>query len=301
VNDVSLGPLGVGTWAWGDREFWGYGLRYGEAEVRQAFSASIEAGIRLFDTAEIYGGGEAERILGRCIRATGQQVDVATKFFPFPWRLVRHGSVLRALRASLERLGLQQVALYQVHWPVPVLPASLWVDELAEAVKAGMAQAIGVSNFNVPQMLAVHEALNRRGVKLASNQVHYSLLHRQPERNGLLRACRDLDVRAVAHSPLEQGLLGGRYSLQRPPPGIRRVPAVPKLRRAAALLSALQQIGEAHRERTPAQVALNWLIAKGTTPIPGAKSAAQAKENAGALGWQLTAEELQQLDRLSQL
>jgi aryl-alcohol dehydrogenase-like predicted oxidoreductase len=296
---IALPQLGVGTWQWGDRRIWGYGRSYGEAEVRGAFGAAIDAGLRFFDTAELYGGGESERLLGRCLRDTSVDVRVATKFFPFPWRLAQRGSLLRALRNSLQRVGLERVTLYQIHWPLPLVPADLWADELAEAVRSGLTEAVGVSNYGVRNLQRMYKALRKRDVPLAANQIEYSLLQRTPEHNGVLRACRELDVTVIAYSPLARGLLGGRYSPHNPPSGFRVPGLKHKLRQAAAIVPALREIGSAHGDRTPAQVALNWLISHEAVPIPGAKSAVQARENAGALGWRLSVDEVDRLDRLS--
>ncbi len=293
-----LPPLGVGTWQWGDRRVWGYGRAFGEADVRATFQAAVQAGVHFFDTAELYGGGEAERLLGRFVRESGASVLVATKFLPLPWR-VQRGSLLRALEGSLGRLRLPSVDLYQVHWPLPVVPVERWADELAEAVRSGMARAVGVSNYGPEQMQRTYAALERRGVPLTSNQVSFSLLERTPERSGLLAACQELGVRLIAYSPLAMGLLSGTYGSTRPLPAPRRLWLGRKrLARAQPVLAALQAVGEA-RGKTPAQVALNWVVAKGAVPIPGARSAHQAEQNAGALGWRLAEEELAALDRAS--
>ncbi|MGH2368394.1 MAG: aldo/keto reductase, partial [Chloroflexota bacterium] len=219
-TDVRISPLGVGTWAWGDRLFWGYGRGYGDADLQAAFQGSLGAGVTLFDTAEIYGRGQSERLLGRFCHAIARdqvpQPVVATKFFPFPWRL-RRQDLLRALRGSLQRLGLERVDLYQMHWPYAPVPIETWMDALADAVEAGLARAVGVSNYNVKQLRRAHAALARRGVPLASNQVQYSLLHRRPERDGVAQACRDLGVTLIAYSPLELGLLTGKYTPDTPP------------------------------------------------------------------------------------
>ncbi len=137
--------LGVGTWAWGDALVWGYGRGYGEADARAAFDASLAAGVRFFDTAESYGRGQSERLVGRFAREAGQPVIVATKFMPYPWRL-RRNDLLKALRASLRRLGVERVDLYQIHWPFPPVPIETWAGALADAVEAGLARAVGVSN-----------------------------------------------------------------------------------------------------------------------------------------------------------
>ena len=151
-------------------------------------------------------------------------------------------------------------------------------------------------------MRRAHELLARRGVPLASNQVHYSLLHRQPEWNGVLAACRELDVRLIAYSPLEQGILTGKFHADASArlPHLRRLQSgygPGKLRAALPLIEALRALGEAHGGKTPAQVALSWLMRQGALPIPGAKNAAQAEANAGALGWELSDEEVVRLSK----
>jgi aryl-alcohol dehydrogenase-like predicted oxidoreductase len=291
-------PLGLGTWAWGDRIIWGFGRGYGEPEVGSAYRASRAVGIDFFDTAEIYGQGRSERILGRLVREGTGQVFLATKFFPYPWRPYR-GALVRALRGSLRRLGVLRVDLYQIHWPFPPVPIETWMNGMADAVELGLTSAVGVSNFSVRQMERAHAALARRGVALTSNQVEYSLLQRGPERSGLLQACRDLGVTLIAYSPLGMGLLTGKYGPRRPPPVARRSRVPVPLEHLPPLLETLRQIGEEHGGKTPSQVALNWTIAKGTLPIPGAKNERQASENAGALGWSLTPDQVARLDAAS--
>lgn len=300
VTDVLVSPMGVGAWAWGDRLVWGYGRGYSQADLRAAFQASLELGVNLFDTAEVYGWGRSERLLGQFIREAGQQVKVATKFMPFPWRLHRR-SVLTALRSSLDRLGLSRVDLYQIHSPFSPIPIETWMAGLAEAATAGLTRTVGVSNYNVEQTRRAHVALARRGVPLASNQVEYSLLNRQPERDGLITTCRELGITVIAYSPLGMGVLTGKYTPDSPPPGLRRRRANARyLARIQPLIALLREIGSAHGGKTPAQVALNWVLCKGALPIPGAKNAQQARENAAALGWQLTQDQVAALDEASE-
>jgi len=296
---VRVTPLGIGTWQWGDTLMWGYGAGYAEADLRTAFDTTVSAGITFFDTAEVYGFGKSERFLGQFIRARGQPVVVATKFFPLPWRLGK-GSLLKALRGSLNRLGLAQVDLYQIHWPFPPVAIETWMDALADAVAAGLTRTVGVSNYNVAQTRRAHAALAKRGVPLASNQVEYSLLERTPERTGLLSLCQELGVTLIAYSPLRKGLLTGKYTPEHPPAGTRnRIFRSDYLARIQPLIGLLREIGAAHGGKTPSQVALNWLICQAALPIPGAKNARQAQENAGALGWRLTADEVTALSAAS--
>jgi len=305
-SDITVAPLGVGTWSWGDERFWGYGTDYGRTEIADAFAASVAAGVTLFDTAEGYGQGESERLLGGLLREmhaptstpTSAPIVVATKFAPLPWRFGGR-SLRRALDASLERLGVARVDLHQIHFPYSLIGIPTLMDALADAVAEGQVGAVGVSNYSTEQMRRAHEALARRGVPLATNQLQYNLLARRPERDGTLAACRELGVTLIAYSPLAQGLLTGKYRPGGPTPsGFRRWQPLFRGRDArhlAGLLDLLRGIGEDHGGKTPAQVVLNWLIAQGTVPIPGAKNRAQASGNAGALGWSLHAAEVEAL------
>jgi aryl-alcohol dehydrogenase-like predicted oxidoreductase len=298
-TNIHVTPLGIGAWAWGDRLFWAYGHGYNDADIRAAFETSIEAGITFFDTAEVYGSGRSERLLGSFLPALSSPVVVASKFMPFPWRLSRK-TLPNALRASLKRLGLPHVDLYQIHWPFPPVAIETWADALADVVQQGLARAVGVSNYDESQMRRAYSTLAKRGVPLASNQVPYSLLDRKVELNGLLKTCQDLGTTLIAYSPLAQGVLTGKYTPDRPLPGIRgRRYNRALLVRVQPLLRLLRDIGQEHDGKTPSQVSLNWCICKGTLPIPGAKNARQAQENIGGMGWHLTDAEVAALDEAS--
>ena len=268
------------------------------ADVQQAFEVSIRGGIRLIDTAEVYGSGRSERFVGEFIRELGSPVFVATKFFPWPWRLTR-GSVIRALKASLRRLGLETVDLYQIHNPYSLLSVEYLAEALVDCVEAGLARAVGVSNFDEGQMLRAYSTLARHKVPLSSNQVHYSLLQRTVEKNGLLARCRELGVRLIAYSPLEMGLLTGKYGRGRLPSGSRAIRYAASIGRLQPLLKTMTEIGQDQGGRSHAQVALNWVMCKGALPIPGAKNADQAQENLGSLGWSLTPDQIATLDEAS--
>ncbi len=298
TNPLDGLDFGLGTWQWGDRFYWSYGQGYAEADLRAAFETSRAAGVMLFDTAEVYGLGHSERFLGRFAREAGQPIVIATKFMPLPWRLSR-GALKNSLRASLDRLGLPSVDLYQMHWPFPPVPIETWMDALADEVHDGRIRAVGVSNYNLDQTRRAYTALKQRGLPLASNQVPYSLLDRTIEKNGLLALCRELGVRVIAYSPLAQGLLTGKYSPAHPPPGLRGARYGRQVAKIEPLINLLRQLGEQHDGKSPTQVALNWTMCKGTLPIPGAKNMAQARQNAGALGWRLTAEDVARLDAAS--
>jgi aryl-alcohol dehydrogenase-like predicted oxidoreductase len=298
-TSIQVSPLGVGTWQWGDRG-WGYGRTYTDADLRAAFDAAVASGINFFDSAEIYGNGRSETLVGKFVRESGPDVVVASKLMPWPWRL-RGTGLIDAIRSSLDRLGMERLDLYYIHWPIYLWPGSLerTADSLADAVEEGLVRSVGVSNHSVKQMRRVARVLKARNIPLACNQVRYNLLDRKPERNGVLEACRQMGVTMVAYSPLAQGLLTGKYTPSNPPSGMRGFMSRRKLTAIRPLFARMREIGEAHGGKTLSQVALNWLICKGAVPIPGAKNAQQVEQNAGALGWRLTQEELEQLDQAS--
>ena len=303
-SGIVVPALGVGVWSWGDKSTWGYGTSYTRADVTQAYKACLDAGLNFFDTAEIYGGGESERILGECLREDGRPIIIASKFAPLPTRFSAK-KLLDALDATLQRLGVPSIDLYQIHWPYTFLNKIALMDMMAKVYNAGKIRAIGVSNYDAKQMREAHARLSRYGIPLASNQVHYSLLHRKPETNGVLDTCRELDVALIAYSPLQQGLLTGKYRVGQSfnvtmARRMSRAYSTAALNKIEPLLKTMETIAQA-RGKTPAQIALNWLLAKDehVIPIPGAKNVRQVTDNAGAIGWRLSEEEFQRVDEAS--
>jgi aryl-alcohol dehydrogenase-like predicted oxidoreductase len=303
-SDLEVPRLGVGAMTWGSpsgRSRWGpaklaYGGTAGPEEERRAFEASLSAGVDLFDTAAMYSGGASERRLGEL--ADGEQVLIATKFPP-GW-LSRTDAFPAALDQSLARLRRSTLDLYQHHFPSRRISIPSLMTLMAGAVEAGKVRAVGVSNYSAEQLRVAHAALAERGVPLASNQVEYSMLHRAPETNGVLDACRELGITLIAYQPLAQGALTGKYRPGDRPTGIRRFgryyrrDALQKVRPVVALLD---EIGERY-SRTPAQVALRWLIQQeNVLPIPGAKDGRQAASNAEALSFTLLGAEMEALDQ----
>jgi aryl-alcohol dehydrogenase-like predicted oxidoreductase len=315
ATDLRVAPIALGTWSWGDRRYWGYDPgftpdpdlprpvegRFGPHDIVDAFDEAVAAGVDLFDTAEVYGDGASERILGWLAKKRDRRISIATKFGLLPGRDAR--TLPRALEASLRRLEVERVDLYQIHWPdrdrasIDALMASL-----SQVVAAGKVRAVGVSNFRAGELREAHAALARRGVALASNQVRYGLLHRAPEVDGVLDACRELGVTLFGYSPLGQGILTGKYGPGRRPPGPRAGHpefADDNLAAAGRLVGLLGEIGAAHAGALPEQVALAWVVAKGAIPIVGAKTGEQARANAGALRLHLADDEALALDRAS--
>jgi len=303
-SEVSIPPLGVGTWAWGDRSTWGmggYDTGFTRDSIKEAWDSSIDAGVTLFDTAEVYGRGESERILGGLLAedpVRAASVVVATKFMPSPWKVEVRGALMKSLRASLSRLGLPAVDLYQIHGPISLRSHAVLADALAAAHQAGLVKAVGVSNYSVKETRSMAAALQRHGMQLASNQIEFSLLRQSPETSGLIAACAELGVLPFAYSPIGQGRLTGKYSASNPPPGKRNFSNHP-MEVVDGIVAELRRIGDKYGGKVPSQVALNWVMAKGAVPIPGAKNCHQAVENAGALGWSIDGDDLARLDRVA--
>jgi len=268
-SGVSVPALGVGTNRWGFRG-------RGPAQLLPVFSAALDAGANLFDTAEVYLG--SEKVIGGCLRGDPRPTLVVTKFAPYPTRLSAR-SFQKALDGSLSRLGTDTVDLYLIHFPFFPLGIASLMDRLAEVARAGSVRAVGVSNFSARQMHVAAERLDRRGVLLAANEVQFSLFHRDPERNGVLEACRELDVALIAYRPLAGGRIRQDGSaVDRTLAGIART-----------------------RGKTVAQVALNWLLGRDERiiAIPGATTVEHVRENVGAVGWTLGDDELAALERSS--
>jgi aryl-alcohol dehydrogenase-like predicted oxidoreductase len=305
-TDLRVSRLGIGAMVWGDMStapWWSparsaYGPTSSADDQREALEVSLAAGINFIDTAAMYGKGVSERRVGEL--TAGRDLVLATKF-PFGF-LSRARSLPATLEESLARLQRTSIDLYQIHYPMPWMPVPTLMNLMADAVEAGKIRAVGVSNYSARQMRVAHAELARRGIPLASNQVQYSLLHRQPETDGVLDACRELGVTLIAYMPLASGALTGKYSATTRPAGWRRYMRYFRgrnLQTLTRLVELLREIGARH-DRSPSQVALRWLIQQGgVLPIPGAKNARQATQNAGALTFTLDPAEVEALSRLT--
>jgi aryl-alcohol dehydrogenase-like predicted oxidoreductase len=238
--------------------------------------------------------GASERRLGEL---SSDEALIATKFPANLWASA--DDMPGQLADSLARLRRDHVDVYQHHFPSRRVDIPRLMEFMADGVAAGRVRAVGVSNYSADQMRQAHVALAQRGIPLASNQVEYSLLHRRPEGNGVLDACRELGVTLIAYQPLASGALTGRYTPTNRRRGLRRFFKPFRGRGLAALepiTALLREIGERYG-KTPAQVALRWLIENDTVlPIPGAKNRKQATENAGALAFHLVQDEIEALD-----
>ena len=276
--------VGLGTWQFGSRE-WGYGKGYASGAAVQIVERALELGVTLFDTAEIYGFGKSEQILSRALGAERSQVVVASKVFPVaPFPAV----LRRREQASARRLQIRRIPLYQVHQPNPVVPDSVIMPGMRSLLQDGLIGAVGVSNYSLHRWRQADDAL---GQPVVSNQVQFSLAHPDPLEDLVPFAERENRM-VIAYSPLAQGLLGGNYTTDNRPGGVRAANPLfgtENLRRVAPLLDTLRQVADAHNVK-PAQVALAWLLSlPQVVVIPGASSVEQLEFNVAAADLELPA------------
>ena len=298
-TEISISPMGLGTMQWGDVKLSNLPKAEVDNGINEIFQSTLDAGINFLDTAELYGNGRSEINLGKCLKKSTNKIIIATKFMPYPWRLTK-GELRSAVLRSLKHLGINQVDLYQMHWPFPPVPIRSWMEAMSDAIADGLIRAVGVSNYSTSQTTIAYDTLEKHHIPLASNQVKYSLLDRRPERSGLVDLCKKLNITIIAYSPLEKGILTGKYTPNNLPQGLRAWNYNKAFMiKVKPLMDALHKVGKAHAGMTPAKVALNWLICKGIVPIPGARNAHQAQENAGGLGWRLSEDEVARLDKIS--
>ncbi len=304
---IPITPIGLGM-----MEFAGGGGLLGAAfplisqpDKNAIVKAALDGGINWFDTAELYGNGVSERSLSTALKANGKadgDVVIATKWWPL-FRTARN--ISRTIDDRLRFLDGYSISNYMVHQPISFSSPEAEMEAMANLVAAGRIRSVGVSNFSADRMRRAYAALQKRGLPLAVNQMRYSLLDRRIESNGVLDAAKELGVTVIAYTPLELGLLSGRY--HRNPELIAKKPAWQRARLQARvvqtrpLVDALEEIGADHGV-TAAQVALNWTVnfhGETIVTIPGVTRVRQAEESAGAMSFRLTEAELARLDELS--
>ncbi|HME18299.1 MAG TPA: aldo/keto reductase [Nitrososphaerales archaeon] len=250
--------IGMGSWRVGS-----YGSQGERAEQVRAIRRGIELGINLIDTAEMYGDGRSESLIGEAIEGRRDSVFIATKVWP---NHLHHDDVMAACDRSLQRLGVHDVDLYQVHWPNPSVPVRETMAAMEELVRAGKVRYLGVSNFSVQQVDEARGALARS--ELVSNQVEYSITNRSAERE-ILPHCRKEHITLIAYSPLARG-------------------AIPESRIPAALRRKYMM--------TPAQVMLNWATRfEEVVAIPKAARVGHVEENAASASVRFTQSEYDQI------
>ena len=276
--------IGLGTWQFGSRE-WGYGDSYAAGAARDIVHRARALGVTFFDTAEVYGLGKSERILGEALGDERTEVAVATKIFPVaPFPAV----VRQRERLSARRLQLDRIPLYQIHQPNPVVPDSVIMPGMRDLLDSGAIGAAGVSNYSLTRWQQADAALGR---PVVSNQVSFSLAHPGPLKYMVPFAEQENRI-VIAYSPLAQGLLGGKYGVHNRPGGVRagnRLFGTENLRRIEPLLQTLRDVAR-EVDAKPAQVALAWLISlPNVVAIPGASSVEQLEFNVAAADIELSA------------
>ncbi|HXY44369.1 MAG TPA: aldo/keto reductase [Acidimicrobiales bacterium] len=286
-----LSVIGLGTWQFGSRE-WGYGAGYAAHEAGSIVARAVALGVNLFDTAEVYGFGASERILGAAVAECREQVFIATKVLPVaPLPSV----ICRRAEGSARRLGIAEIDLYQLHWPNPAVPLRLQMEGMRQARSRGLVRNVGVSNYSLARWQAAEQAF---GDTVLTNQVRFSLVDRRPLASGMTAWAAEHEHLVMAYSPLAQGLLSGRYDADHRPGGMRANQAAflpDNLARAAGLISTLRRLAADH-DATPAQVALAWVVSHaGVVAIPGASSVSQLEHNAAAADLDLSADERAEL------
>ena len=307
-SGLSISPIGLGCWQFAQGKgllgnTWGV---VGDEEIREIIRLSLAGGINWFDTAEAYGGGQSEKALARALQSLSikpEDVVIATKWLPI-FRTA--GSIGKTVDDRLTALGGYPISLYQIHNPYAFSPVRAQMAAMADLVEAKKIRYVGVSNFSAEKMRLAHDELAKRGIPLISNQVRYNLLDRSIERNGILAAAQELGIMIISYSPLAQGVLTGKFhenpGLIKTRPGFRKYMRAFRtggLAKSRSVVEALRELAEKHG-RTPAQIALNWLIhfnGPAVVAIPGATKASQARENAGALTFVLSQDEMQFLDQ----
>jgi pyridoxine 4-dehydrogenase len=300
-----LPQMGCGTWAWGNRLLWGYDESM-NSQLQEVFNLCVANGVTLFDTGDSYGtgklNGQSEKLLGKFEQeykgVNKKDLCLATKLAAYPWRLSRK-SMVNAAHASAQRMG--RVDLAQMHWSTanyfPWQEEQL-LDGLGDLYEQGLVKGIGLSNYGTKRLKRIHAKFSRRSIPLATLQVQYSLLSTYPVTElGIKETCDELGIKLIAYSPLCLGILTGKYTQPSTyPQGLRGLLFRRLVPEAKQLLDCVSAIAQS-RNKTMAQVAINWCIVKDAIPIPGAKNIEQAQQNIAAKDWLLDAGEIEELDR----
>lgn len=295
------GPLFA---AWGNTD---------ATEARRLVDICLDAGLTMFDTADVYSGGESERVLGEAIKGRRQDVLISTKAtFRFSDRPNDVGSsryhLIATVEAALKRLGTDYIDLFQLHGFDARTPVEETLSTLDTLVRAGKIRYIGVSNFSGWHLMKSLAVADRYGYpRYVANQTYYSLIGRDYEWE-LMPLGLDQGVGAVVWSPLGWGRLTGKIRRGQPLPETSRLPATAEYgppvddEHLFKVVDALDTVAAETGKSVP-QIALNWLLQRPTvsTVIIGARNEEQLRQNLGAVGWNLTTEQVARLDAASEV
>ena len=299
-GDVHASPISIGAWSWGDKSTWDWNDAERPA-IDEVWNICLKNGINFIDTAQAYGDGASERITGELVsKVPRDQVVVQTKYYvvPTPGNIIHPiSSVVKRLQTSLELLKLSHIDIYLVHGPIHAQSIAQVAKGMAECVEQGLTTCVGVANYSADDMLRMRDELAKYGVPLATNQVEFHPLRRQPELVGLLQTCKDNGIVFQSYSSVAQGRLTGKYSPDNEPPSKRRFSSY-KMADLQPMLDVLKGIAE-QRGKSVSAVVLNYNMSKGVLPVIGMRKAQQAVENAQALGWRLTEDEVRAIDKVS--
>lgn len=306
-SDLEVSPIGLGVmqFAGGSGAIQAVNPALPEETRIEIVKTALEGGINWFDTAELYGAGRSEKYLAEALDEMGeisQRAIIATKWSSY---LRFAGNIKRTIQDRLDKLSPYSIGLYQIHNPRSFSSPKAEMNNMADLVKDGKIRAVGVSNFNSDQMRVAQDTLEKRGLGLASNQVHYNLLNRKIEYNGVLETARELGISLIAWAPLESGILTGKFHEN--PEILTRIPAVRRkrlekqLKVSRPVIEILVEIASKYGTE-PAQVALAWLIHRGEdiVAIPGANRVGHVQESIGAMNLQISEEDFNRLDQASQ-
>lgn len=333
-NDFILPKMGVGTMLWLPDK------NNSDKDIMKVFDACIDNGLYFFDTAEIYGNGMSEEMLGKCIKTAKKHVYIADKFAPpskmNPLKQKRYSvdkndpkALLEALDNSLERLGIDCIDLYQMHMPPQNDLIEDYMRNMAIAIRAGKIKSVGVCNFKPEQIKRASDTLKKEGYHLTSAMVGYNIIRRYPETNGIFDICKKENISVIPYAPLAEGTLTGKYRQGKKVPMkykvtsywghldftnerndniplLKRLFTTPResdIKKMEPLMETMEEIANNHN-KSIAQVALNWLICQdevNVVPIPGIRSVKQAYDNAGALSFKLSEEEIKQINCIEEM
>ncbi|MFW9903922.1 MAG: aldo/keto reductase [Candidatus Thorarchaeota archaeon] len=292
-SGVKASQIGLGTWQFGTKG-WGYGTDFNRADAISIVHKALELGINMIDTAEVYGRGKSEKIIGEALKEYDREkIIITTKFLPIT---IRPSSVVKALNKSLKRLQTDYVDIYLIHWPTPWLIGRV-LNHMERMVDEGLIRYIGISNFNLKRLKNAQKKIRKHRVQV--NQVNYSLAKNKVE-DDLLPYAQSEKITIMAYSPLGQGWLTGKYSPGNSPGGTRRrnrLFSKKNYRRGEKLLALVKEIAEDHQV-SMAQIALNWVTRHPSViAIPGAKNITQLESNAGSTDFELSNDEIDRIKK----
>lgn len=287
----------IGTWAWGNGINGSkmiFGNSYSKQQLIDTFCKAYEAGFTLWDTAEVYGMGDAEKIVGECLKKY-RGIILSTKHMP--GIKYKAGAITKAVNGSLKRLGIESIDLYWLHKPFALRQN---LKEMIRLMKDGKIKNVGVSNCNLAQIKEAKAVLEESGMKLAAVQNHYSLLCMEDEQE-IIPFCNENDIIYFGYMILEQGALSGHYDIQHPFPAfsLRGISfGKKKFKRIKSLIEWEKELAEKYEVDT-SQIPIAWALAKQVMPIVGLTKPEHAQALEKGIKVELLPQEIQKLERLA--